>query len=121
MDNDINLTGIIKTMTQSEAINEFWVPCGLEDVKSDDFDRAGFWAIEMTWGEAQSAIYLGKTIDDIDPCQLSCSAYGVNYDPMGENNGNKKFDSLCADDRLILSSHPDEDPKEFCDIFIKIG
>ncbi len=117
---DINLTEIIHTMTQSEALLEFWVPCGLEDVHADDFDRPGFWAVEMTWGEAESAIFLGKTIDDIDPHQLSFSAYGVNYDPMGENSGIQKFQSISEESRLILCSHPDESHKEFCDIFIKI-
>ena len=117
---DVNLTEIIHTMTQSEALLEFWVPRGLEDVHADDFARPGFWAVEMTWGEAESAIFLGKTIDDIDPHQLSFSAYGVNYDPMGENSGIQKFQSISEESRLILCSHPDESHKEFCDIFIKI-
>ena len=117
---DIDLSGITQTMTQSEAIAEFWVPSGLEDFHSDDFDRPGFWAVAMTWGEADSAIYLGKTIDDIDPYQLSYSAYGVNFDPMGDSGGTQKFESISEEGRLILYSHPDENSKEFCDVFIKI-
>jgi len=44
----------------------------------------------------------------------------VNFDPMGDSGGTQKFESISEEGRLILYSHPDENPKEFCDVFIKI-
>ncbi|MDB9813035.1 hypothetical protein OAC45_01080 [Gammaproteobacteria bacterium] len=117
---DIDLSKIEKKMTQAEAIKEFIEPTGMEDVKADSFDRPGYWAIAMSWGEAESEVYLGENLDDINSDLLSFSEYGVNFDPMGENPGDKKFESIQKEDRLILCSHPDSDPNEDCDIFIKI-
>ena len=117
---DIDLSKIEKTMTQAEAMKEFIEPTGMEDVKADSFDRTGYWAIAMSWAEADSEVYLGKDLNNISPDLLSYSEYGVNFDPMGENPGNKKFESIQKEDRLILCSHPDSDPNEDCDIFIKI-
>lgn len=117
---DIDLSKIEKTMTQAEAMKEFIEPTGMEDVKADSFDRPGYWVIAMTWGEADSEVYLGKDIASIPSDLLSFSEYGVNYDPMGDNPGDKKFESIQKEDRLILCSHPESDPNEDCDIFIKI-
>mgnify|MGYP003335507742 FL=1 len=117
---DIDLTKIEKTMTQAEAMKEFIEPTGMEDVKADSFDRSGYWVIAMTWGEADSEVYLGKDIATIPSDLLSFSEYGVNYDPMGDNPGDKKFESIQKEDRLILCSHPESDTNEDCDIFIKI-
>lgn len=117
---DIDLSNIKNTMSQIEAIKEFWEPIGMVESHSDCFDRNGFWAISITYGEPDSSIYLGKDIDEISKDLLSFSEYGVNYDPMGENSGNKKFQTIQKDDRLILCSHPESDPSEDCDIFIKI-
>ena len=118
---DIDLSNITKTMTQAEAIKEFYEPIGMADFHEDSFDRPGFWAVDVSFGEADSAIYLGETIEEISAEQLSFSEYGVNYDPMGENNGNTPFESIQKEDRLILCSHPESDPSEDCDIFIKIN
>ena len=120
LDQDIDLSKIEKTMTQAEAMKEFIEPTGMEDVKADSFDRPGYWVIAMTWGEADSEVYLGKDIANIPSDLLSFSEYGVNYDPMGDNPGDKKFESIQKEDRLILCSHPASDPNEDCDIFIKI-
>ena len=120
LDQDIDLSKIEKTMTQAEAMKEFIEPTGMEDVKADSFDRPGYWVIAMTWGEADSEVYLGKDIANIPSDLLSFSEYGVNYDPMGDNPGDKKFESIQKEDRLILCSHPESDPNEDCDIFIKI-
>ena len=117
---DIDLSKIEKTMTQAEAMKEFIEPTGMEDVKADSFDRPGYWAITMNWGEADSEVYLGKDIASIPSELLTFSEYGVNYDPMGDNPGDKKFESIQKEDRLILCSHPESDPNEDCDIFIKI-
>ena len=117
---DIDLSKIEKTMTQAEAMKEFIEPTGMEDIKADSFNSPGYWAIAMTWGEADSEIYLGEDLASIPPDLLSFSEYGVNYDPMGDNPGDKKFESIQKEDRLILCSHPDSDPNEDCDIFIKI-
>lgn len=117
---DINLIGIKKTMTQSEAMKEFWESIGMEDTHEDDFDRSGYWSIEMSWGEAESAIYLGEDIESISDEHLSFSEYGSNYDPMGDISGSQEFESILKEDRLILCSHPDSDPDEDCTIFIKI-
>lgn len=111
---DIDLAKITKTFSQSEAKKEF------KPASKDAFDRPGYWAIAMTYGEADSEIYLGEKLHLIQPFLLCFGEYGVNFDPFRENPGNKKFDSIQKKDRLILFSHPDEDPQEFCDIFIKI-
>lgn len=111
---DIDLTKITKTFSQSEATKEF------KPASKDAFDKPGYWAIAMTYGEADSEIYLGEKPHLIEPFLLSFGEYGVNFDPFRENPRNKKFDSTQKKDRLILFSHPDEDPQEFYDIFIKI-
>ena len=118
---DINLIGIERTMTQSQAISEFWVPIGMEDVHADCFDRPGHWSIEMSGGEADSAIYLGESIESTPDELLSFSQYGVNYDYTGDNPGEKEFESILKEDRLILFSHPESDPSEDCTIFIRIS
>ena len=107
-------------MTQAEAMKEFIEPTGMEDVKADSFDRPGYWVIAMSWGEADSEVYLGEDLANINHDLLSFYEYGVNFDPMGENPGDKKFESIQKEDRLILCSHPDSDPNDDCDIFIKI-
>ena len=117
---DIDLSGITQTITQAGATNEFWVPIGLEDFHASDFDRPGYWCVAFNEGEAHTAMYLGENIESIPADLLSFSEYGVNYDPMGENSGDKEFKSITKGDRLILCSHPDSDPSEDCDIFIKI-
>jgi hypothetical protein len=117
---DIDLSGITQTITQSGAMNEFYVPIGMADFNSSAFDRPGYWAVVLSEGEAEGAIYLGENIESIPADLLSFSEYGVNYDPFGENSGDKEFKSITKGDRLILCSHPDSDPSEDCDIFIKI-
>ena len=117
---DIDLSGITQTITQAGAANEFWVPIGLEDFHTSDFDRPGYWCVAFNEGEAHTAMYLGEKIESIPADLLSFSEYGVNYDPMGENSGDKEFKSIIKGDRLILCSHPDSDPSEDYDIFIKI-
>lgn len=117
---DIDLSGITQTITQAGAANEFWVPIGLEDFHTSDFDRPGYWCVAFNEGEAHTAMYLGEKIESIPADLLSFSEYGVNYDPMGENSGNKEFKSITKADRLILCSHPDSDASEDCDIFINI-
>lgn len=111
---DLDLTKITKSFSRTEAKKEF------KSVSKDAFDRPGYWAIAMTYGEIDSEIYLGEKIHLIEPFLLSFGEYGVNFDPLRENPGNKKFDSTQKKDRLILFSHPNEDPQEFCDIFIQI-
>ena len=117
---DIDLSKIEKTMTQAEAMKEFIEPTGMEDIKADSFNSPGYWAIAMTWGEADSEIYLGEDLASIPPDLLSFSEYGVNYDPMGDSPGDKKFESIQKENRLILCSHPESDSNEDCDIFINI-
>ena len=107
-------------MTKAEAMKEFIEPIGMEDVKADSFNRPGYWVIAMTWGEADSEVYLGEDLSGINSDLLSFSEYGVNFDPMGDNPGNKKFESIQKEDRLILCSHPESDSNEDCDIFINI-
>ena len=118
---DIDLNCIKKTTSQKDAIKEFFEPAGLADFYSESFDRPGYWAVAVTFGEGDSAVYLGLHINEIPPILLSFGEYGVNFDPMRENIGTIKFKSIAKNDRLILCSHPDSDPNEDCDIFIKIS
>ena len=117
---DIDLSCIIKTTSQAEAIKEFYEPAGLADFYSESFHRSGYWAVAVTFGEGDSAIYLGAKIEEIPKTLLSFGEYGINFDPMREKPGTNKFKSIEMKDRLILCSHPESNPKENFDVFIKI-
>lgn len=118
---DIDLSTIVTLTTREDAMKEFYGDSGMEDFFSSSFDRPGFWVIQVTFGEGDEAVYLGEDISGIADDLLNFSEYGVNYDPLGENPGNLKFETIVKKDRLILCSHPDSDPDQDCDIFLRIS
>jgi len=107
-------------MTQAVAMAEFWEPFGLEGMQFESFDRRGYWSIEVTGGEPDSAIYLGMNLEEIPLDLLGFSEYGVNFNPLGDGRG-QVFESLFEPDRLVLFSHPGLDVKSYCTIFVRIG
>ena len=105
-ESSIDVQKIKKDISKGDLFNKFNI-LNSDEYDHSDFNKEGFYRLEITDDNIDSVLFLGTSFNDIDPDLLQKSKMGINWSDDLKGNDIINLPVSIKQDMIIVTTFPD--------------